>query len=58
MKTILEKIENKLNEAPLRFRNKLTDNIYAALEKIPEFKNLSLDRQGEITVKVAEMIGK
>ena len=48
--SILEKINNKLNEA------KLVDKIYKALEKIPEFKNLSMDRQGEISVKVQKMI--
>ena len=47
---ILDKIESKLNEA------KLVDRIYKALEKIPEFKNLSIDRQGEISVKVQKMI--
>ena len=47
---ILDKIENKLNEA------KLVDKIYKALSTIPEFKNLSMDRQGEISVKVQKMI--
>jgi hypothetical protein len=35
----------------------LSDKIYKALSKIPEFKNLSMDRQGEIIVKVSKMIG-
>ena len=44
---ILDKI---LNEA------KLVDKIYKVLSTIPEFKNLSMDRQGEISVKVQKMI--
>lgn len=47
---ILDKIENKLNET------KLVDKVYKALEKIPEFKNLSMDRQGEISIKIVKMI--
>ena len=47
---ILEKIDNKLNEG------KLVDDIYKALKKIKEFKNLSMDRQGEISMAVKKMI--
>ena len=52
MNKLLEKIDNKLNEA------KLVDAVYKALSKVKEFKNLSMDRQGEISVKVEKMIGK
>ena len=48
--SVLDKIDNKLNEA------KLVDTVYKALMKIPEFKNLSMDQQGEISVKVQKMI--
>lgn len=34
----------------------LVDQIFAALENIPEFKNLSMDRQGEISMHVEKMI--
>ncbi len=43
---------NKLNEKS----NKLADKVYNCLKTLPEYKNLSLDRQGEIAVKVAKMI--
>lgn len=52
MNNIIEKIDNKINEATL------TDVVYKALEKIPEFRKLSMDRQGEISIKVKEMITK
>ena len=52
MKTILERLDNKLNE------EKLVDKIYKALNTIPEFKKLSMDRQGEISVSVKKMIEK
>jgi hypothetical protein len=48
--SILDRIDNKLNEA------KLVDAVYKALMKISEFKNLSMDQQGEISVKVQKMI--
>ena len=38
--------------------SKLVDSIYNQLIKIKEFKNLSMDRQGEISVAVQKMIGK
>ena len=38
--------------------SKLVDKIYNQLMKIPEFKNLSMDRQGEISVAVQKMIGR
>jgi hypothetical protein len=50
--SIVNKIEEKLNEG------KLTDAVYKALAKIPEFKNLSMDRQGEISMAVEKMIKK
>lgn len=34
----------------------LVDQIFAALENIPEFNNLSMDRQGEISMHVEKMI--
>lgn len=37
--------------------NKLVDKVYNQLIKIPEFKKLSMDRQGEISVQVTKMIG-
>lgn len=74
MKTILDKIDEKLEEgifdkkmagmkADLAKRygkagGKLVDSIYNQLIKIKEFKNLSMDRQGEISVAVQKMIGK
>lgn len=50
--SILKKIDEKLNEA------KLVDEIYKALSKISDFKKLSMDRQGEISVAVKKMIEK
>jgi len=50
MNELLEKIDNKLNE------EKLVDAIYKALSKVKEFKNLSMDRQGEISIKVKKLI--
>ena len=41
-----------MNEA----KNALIDKIYKALRNLPEFKNLSLDRQGEISIKIANLI--
>jgi len=35
---------------------KLIDKIFAGLETIPEFKNLSMDKQGEISIAVEKMI--
>ena len=35
---------------------KTPDLIYKQLTKVPEFKKLSMDRQGEIAVKVMDMI--
>jgi hypothetical protein len=45
-------ISNKLNEKT----NKLADKVYNCLKNIPEYKNLSMDMQGEIAAKVAKMI--
>ena len=42
--------EDQINEA------KLVDQIYKQLANIKEFKNLSMDRQGEISVSVEKMI--
>ena len=50
MSSIIDKIDNKLNEA------KLVDQVYIALAKIPDFKSLSMDRQGEISIAVKKMI--
>lgn len=50
--SILNKIDEKLNEG------KLVDSVYKALAKVPEFKNLSMDRQGEISIAVEKMIKK
>lgn len=50
--SILDKLDKKINEG------KLTDAVYKALVKIPEFKNLSMDRQGEISMAVEKMIKK
>jgi len=36
--------------------NKTIDVIYNQLMKVPEFKKLSMDRQGEISMKVLAMI--
>ncbi len=35
---------------------KLVDKVFKALEGVKEFKNLSMDRQGEISVAVEKMI--
>lgn len=35
---------------------KTIDNIYKHLMMVPEFKKLSMDRQGEISMKVLAMI--
>jgi hypothetical protein len=51
-KLLLNRIDEKLNEG------KLVDAVYNALVKIPEFKNLSMDRQGEISTAVEKMIKK
>ena len=37
-------------------KGKTIDAIYTQLMKVPDFKNLSFDRQGEIAVKVLQMI--
>ncbi len=34
----------------------LENKIYRALRKLPEFKNLSMDRQGEIVIKIVMMM--
>lgn len=72
--SILEKIDKKLDEGIFdkkmasmksdiakrygKSGGKLVDNIYNQLMKIKEFKNLSMDRQGEISVTVQKMMGK
>lgn len=69
---ILKKIESRIEEGIFDKRmgsmksdlekkygkqgNKLVDKIYNQLIKIPEFKNLSMDRQGEISIAIAKMI--
>lgn len=42
----------------LQEKAKLTDVVFKALEKIPEFKSLSMDRQGEISISVVKLIGE
>ena len=37
-------------------KGKLVDKIYSNLMKIADYKKLSMDRQGEIAVKVLDMI--
>jgi len=54
MDKLVEQIEKKLNEAP----KKLIDDVYKCLWACTDYKMLSMDRQGEIAVKVAEMIRK
>ena len=36
--------------------DKLKDNLYKSLIKVPEFKNLALDRQGEIITVIVKEI--
>lgn len=57
MSGILEKIEKFQTELWLT-ESKTVDDIYKALMKIPVFKNLSMDRQGEISMEVEKMIKK
>jgi hypothetical protein len=72
MSEILDKIDKKINDGVFDKRmsrmksdlskkygksgGKLVDQIYNQLIKIKEFKNLSMDRQGEISVAVEKMI--
>lgn len=72
MSEILDKIDKKLDDGIMSRRassmqgdidkkygksgGKLVDQIYNQLIKIKEFKNLSMDRQGEISVAVKKMI--
>ena len=48
-KMIEEAVKQRLNEG-------LVDKVYDALMKVPEYKKLSADRQGEISVVVKKMI--
>jgi len=45
-------IEKYLKEAP----KGLADEIYNCLMKVKEFKRLSMDRQGEIVMKIVKMM--
>ena len=72
MTELLDKIDKKLDDGFMSKRassmksdldkkygksgGKLVDAIYNQLIKIKEFKNLSMDRQGEISVAVEKMI--
>jgi hypothetical protein len=72
MKNILDKIDKKIEEGIMSKRaagmksdldkkygksgGKLVDKIYNQLIKIKEFKNLSMDRQGEVSIAVEKMI--
>jgi len=72
MSEILDKIDKKIDEGIMSRRaasmksdldkkygkggNKLVDQIYNQLMKIKEFKNLSMDKQGEISIAVQKMI--
>jgi len=72
MTELLDKIDKKIDEGIFDKRmasmksdlskkygksgNKLVDKVYNQLIKIPEFKNLSMDRQGELSIKIAKMI--
>lgn len=49
---ILDKID-KIDEGS---GTDFEDVVYRALEKLPHFKKLSMDRQGEISLSVAKMI--
>lgn len=35
----------------------LKNKVYRALRNLPEFKNLSMDRQGEIVLEIVKMMG-
>ena len=72
MTELLEKIDKKINEGIFDKRmasmksdlskkygksgNKLVDQVYNQLIKIKEFKNMSMDKQGEVSIAVAKMI--
>jgi hypothetical protein len=43
-------------ERILESNGKLKDEVYKALSNIKEFKNLSMDRQGELSIQIAKMI--
>ena len=72
MSEILDKIDKKIDEGIMSKRmssmkadlakkygksgGNLVDQVYNQLIKIKEFKNMSMDRQGEVSIAVAKMI--
>ena len=46
----------KMIKEELLNEDKLIDNIYKSLQNIKEFKNLSMDAQGEICIKIKKML--
>lgn len=51
-----DKIQEIYEKEIVEKTKKLTDDVYKALSKLKEFNRLSLDRQGEISVTVSNMI--
>lgn len=47
-----------LKEASTLNEGKEIDVLYEALLSVPSFKNLGMDRQGELTMKIMKMIQK
>lgn len=51
--------EDKIQEAYERImenNSKLIDEVYKCLSNVKEFKKLSMDRQGELSIQIAKMI--
>ena len=50
------KAKQILNEVQKMHEKKLVDEVHSALSKVPDFKQLSMDQQGEISVAVVKLI--
>lgn len=53
----VKSMEADLEKKYGRAGSKVVDKVYDLLMKMPEYKKLSMDRQGEIAMAVAKMIG-
>ena len=56
--TFVTKFRKWTQEKELLLENKLVDKIYDALLKIPEFKSMGMDAQGEVSLMVEKIFKK
>lgn len=54
---VKDKIQEIYENQIVERSNKLQDKLYDVLKKVPEFRNLSLDRQGEIILNIISDMG-